>query len=671
MPQGLQFTPRPPVNLFLSEKQAVGTTPQEILRPPLYAKVDAREQVESLRDTTAVLLALQLVNTSGAARTVTFSVRSVRQFSYTAQVTAVAGQNWIRLDRRLPQAGAALTGYDWSETPPVRRSENIADTESFSAVVDTAWSPDSRYLAAAYGRPFFRLYDSTDDFSQVFSVSAVSAPTNTTSVAWDSTGRYLAVGYRLTALTSAPGVRVYDLDTIASPVEVTVPGSMLGDVPRITWGGPSGRYMIAVSNDAVAKLTVYDWNSGAPVLNGALSGALDVPGTVRDARWSPDGRYLAVAHTGGDRLTVFDWDTGAPVKMNTSVFASNTQSAPRQDSLAWSANSERLTCLSAADPQTPFTVYNFGASVTVLPAPAPLPPLPFLRGVAWSADGRYLCVGHTDAERFTFYPIELPFALLYDYNSGSPVRVLQNPRVTAPGRVITVSWAPDNSWLVIGGDPLSRFYPPTGVDNVKVLDGAGENQLQNGSFEDITGLTRESFGFSSVGGVPGWFIEGNPTATMFLPNRRFVEAFATDGAVYLDLTTQGGPPGAGSSVQLRQNIDGLTPGATYTISVDVTGSPESTIGLDVRWNGSLVSFGPAQTLPIVETRALASVVLQPGEVVTDPFPKAAFATGDTLLVEASGGGVDAVVSYVLNTLAPVETFTGPSSLPPDPDDPED
>lgn len=662
------FTPRPPVNLFESATLQVGTDFQNLIQPTLYAQVDGRGQVQDLRNTTAIVTRAQLSNSGGTERLVTFQVRSSRRVTYTAEVTATAGQNWLRIDRSTRPRGVAAFGYDWTDMPPTRLAAEPADLASNARSL--SWTPDSQYLAMSFDSTSFRIYDATDGFSTVYTSPAAPSPVQPFQVAWSPTGRYLAVTYENAEGLDQPFLRVFDFDVFAAPVEVPIPDNLIrvSRTPNdIVWGGPSGRYLF-IGNAGPTRVAVYDWNTGSPVFASALSTTLStgVVGNVIGIAPNADGSRIAVSCSGGPRLLVFTFPSAITAsRIVNDIFADNSQVLPGTRGVAWSANSRYLVHLSSPSSTVPFTVYDFNSGVALLPFPAALPALPRFRGVSWSPDGRYICFGHSEAARYTYYAIPLPYVLLYDLDSGTPVRVTVSPRVQGFGAVLGTGWSPDGGTLMLAGWAYDRFYPATGVDNVRLLDPSGNNVVVNGSFEDTTGMTRTGFGFAAVGEIVGWFSDGDPDAQLFFPAQRFVDAFATDGSVYLDPVANNSFLLAPNSARLRQNLAALTEGATYRLSLDVTSSLNSDIGIRVLWNGSPVNIGGETVLPIVEDFALASVPVPANSTVDAPLTKHMLAYGDTLQVRASGGGVDAVVSYVLNTQEAVVTITVPPEPLPD------
>jgi len=653
------FTPRPPVSLFETARVEFDTGFGNIVTPNLYAQIDSRGQVSRLLSTTAVLTALRLTNTSASPRDVELNVRDVSRVRYTAELTAGPGQNWLRLDRVVRPRGVNLFGYDWSDTPPVRLAE---DPNTIGTIArDLSWTPDSAFLAVAFAARNFRIFDATNGFSIAHTSPSVSAPVVVNRLVWSPDGRYLAVTYTFANQIGVPSLKLFDCADRAAPVEIAIPNILTlitRDTNWLSWGGPSGRYLIVSNASATDRFLVFDMiDPASPVVATALTTAINAStagtGLAVAFNGTNSPARLAVSHSGGEFLTVFSWPSDTTVaKISSAVITSNTQRAVPRRGLAWSLDGRYLAALSGSSTAVPHTVYDFAGVLTTLPPPESLPPLPPSVSIAWSADGRYLVVGHGGGQRYVYYPLALPYLLLYDYQSGTPVRVTSSPRLQGFGRVDDIAFSPDNATLMVVGEAFDLFYPPIGVDNVQLLDSDNNDLVINGSFEDTTGLTREAFGWSAITNIPGWFSDGAPTPPgerIFIPNRRFVNAFATDGRNYLDLVSESLYTPQINSARLRQNFDDLVEGDTYRFVVDVPGTADSDVGLRVLWNGDTVDISNETVLPIVTNAKLLSFTLAPGESANVPIDKIMLAYGESLQGRASGGGVTASVSYVLST----------------------
>jgi WD40 repeat protein len=654
------FTPRAPVALFETAKLSLDTVFGTLIEPILYAEVDRRNRVTSLRNTTAVIVRARVTNASDAVRTVDFRSSTLKVDTYTADVVAQPGQNWLRLDRTTQSREGSIAGYDWTATPPVRLTAPIANIGNIGRCV--SWTPDSRYAAVSFNATRFRIYDAENNYATIYTSDPTTFPVQPSQVQWSPDGRYLAVSYvNMSDANPHPFLRVFDFNVKPAPVEVALPplaGILTQPVLRLAWGGPGGRYLIMGRASAAKAIAVLDWNTGSPVYAEQLSIDLSngVNGNVQAIAIGPDDIAasprcrIAISHLRGTRLRVWNFNSATTVnRINNAIFAENTTRSPGPKGLAWTSDGRYLACLSGQTESVPFTVFDFDSGVSVRTPPGPLPFMPQLQACAWTPDGRYLFIGHGEATRYTYYPQALRYHLLYDYDSGSPVRILASPRLQGVGPVSDAKWSPNGEALLLAQSGFDRMYPPTGVDNIRLLDDEGENVVVNGSFEDMTGATRESFGFTAINEIPGWFVDSPDGARVFFPSERFVDARPTDGVVYLDMVAQSLDPFGDNSPQLRQNFNDLVPGATYRLALDVTASRGSLIGVRVLWNGTPVAIDGSSNLPVTKNRPILRATLQPGESANVDLARHMLVYGDQLQAQASGGGVTAVVSYILST----------------------
>jgi WD40 repeat protein len=176
-------------------------------------------------------------------------------------------------------------------------------------------------------------------------------------------------------------------------------------------------------------------------------------GNGRGAAWSPDGRYLAVAHYATPYVTIYDWSTGVPVKI------ANPATLPTAEAfgVAWSPDGRYLA---VAHNTTPFaTIYDWSTGVPVKIADPATLPVGGSSAVVWSPDGRYLAFGHGSS----------PYITIYDWISGSPVKI-SNPATLPGGNSPHASWSPDGRYLVTG--PALTIYDWISGLPVKIADPA-------------------------------------------------------------------------------------------------------------------------------------------------------------------------------------------------------
>ncbi len=132
----------------------------------------------------------------------------------------------------------------------------------------------------------------------------------------------------------------------------------------------------------------------------------------------------------------------------------------------------------------------------------------------------------------------------------------------------------------------------SGTVNLTVAESADpENYIANGSFEDLTGLTKRNFGY--VGSeANGWTLDEGPRLEVHLPSELRGNEAAADGDVMLDMDATPG------NIAVSQQVLGLEDGQVYDLSFKTANSQEfelngemldtATNGLNVYWNGEQV-----------------------------------------------------------------------------------
>ena len=230
------------------------------------------------------------------------------------------------------------------------------------------------------------------------------------------------------------------------PVKIDNPATLPSNIGNGASWSPDNRYL-AIAHQTTPFVAIYDWDSGSPV-------KIDNPGTMptgtgNGASWSPDGRYLAIAHLVTPFVTIYDWDTGSPVKID------NPATLPPNTGLgaAWSPDGRYLAVTHSSSPFV--TIYDWDSGSPVkIDNPAILPAGDG-NGASWSPVGRYLAIAHTTT----------PCVTIYDWNTGSPVKI-DNPAILPANTGNDASWSPDGRYLAIAHS-TSPF--------VTIYDGYGYN----------------------------------------------------------------------------------------------------------------------------------------------------------------------------------------------------
>ena len=279
----------------------------------------------------------------------------------------------------------------------------------------------------------------------------------------------------------------------SSPAVVTGPDVAPTGQSYTARFSPDGRYL-AVAHSTSPFVTIYAYSSGSIVKTRDPS--VLPTGNARGVSWSPDGRYLAVAHDVSPYVTIYDWSSGVPVKI------SNPATLPTGTGLgvSWSPSGRYLAVAHGTSPYV--TIYDWSSGAPVKIAnPATLPTNSAF-SCAWSPSGRYLAVAHFGS----------PYVTIYDWSSGSPVKI-SNPTTLPTNTAQTCSWSPDGRYLVVGqsSSPHINIYDwitgsPVRISNPATLPGDG------GSFSgpyDISWTPDQKYMLvgSATGGVGTYFYD--------------------------------------------------------------------------------------------------------------------------------------------------------------------
>lgn len=125
--------------------------------------------------------------------------------------------------------------------------------------------------------------------------------------------------------------------------------------------------------------------------------------------------------------------------------------------------------------------------------------------------------------------------------------------------------------------------------------GDGTNMLVNGSFEDVTGLGAEGWGYSGTGSIAGW-TTADGTDRVDIHNDMRGGLTPTDGSYWLDLDGD-----LGDQLTIGQDVAGVVDGEVYVLSFDLGDNANGSEGtandnlVDVIWNGEVIlTIDPAE-----------------------------------------------------------------------------
>ena len=146
--------------------------------------------------------------------------------------------------------------------------------------------------------------------------------------------------------------------------------------------------------------------------------------------------------------------------------------------------------------------------------------------------------------------------------------------------------------VAFGGAGNDKIVGNNGADTLSGDDGndliygggvpnANTNLINNGSFENTTGMAATGYGYVSTGVIPGW-TTANGAQQIDVHNDGRFGIPATDGRNWLDLEASPG------NIIIGQNVGGVTPGQSYTLGFDAADLVGGGNGIRVFWGGQLV-----------------------------------------------------------------------------------
>jgi len=219
-----------------------------------------------------------------------------------------------------------------------------------------------------------------------------------------------------------------------SALQVVAPGTN-GNVLTsngTTWiSSPAAGGASTFNANIVNGRTIPIWDFTVPA---KLTNPATLPASTGNAaEFSPDGRFLAIAHATTPFVTIYEKDRNLYTKLSDPA----TLPASTGNGVAWSKDGRFLAI---AHNSSPFvTIYErSGTTFTKLTNPGTLPASTG-KGVSFSNDGRFLAVAHSTT----------PYVTIYE-RSGTTFTKLTNPATLPQGDGNAVSFSPDGSFLAVG-----------------------------------------------------------------------------------------------------------------------------------------------------------------------------------------------------------------------------
>ncbi len=195
----------------------------------------------------------------------------------------------------------------------------------------------------------------------------------------------------------------------------------------------------------------------------------DPTGITYDAKWSPNGEFLAVAHTTTPFVTVYQKKGTALTKLvGGGGQFSSTLPTGNASCLAWSPNGEFLAVGHAFSTRSLSIYQRAGATFTKLTDGASWPPAEVF-SVAWSPNGQFLACAHATT----------PFISVYSRASVTFTK-LTNPSTmpTATGRAVAFTPGGTRIWFLQASTGLiselvEYAYTTTAIGTQTSTSGSG------------------------------------------------------------------------------------------------------------------------------------------------------------------------------------------------------
>lgn len=274
-------------------------------------------------------------------------------------------------------------------------------------VGDTAWSPDGRSIASiVWDQDSVQVWDAITG-NVIYSYHGHRSYPN--SLAWSPDGKRIA--------SSASNVQIWNVVDGGNVVTYNPPENET-EVYSVSWS-PDEKRIVTVTTVAVR---VFDTTTGNEIYNILQDQYASI------ARWSPDGKYIAVGKFDGT-VDVVNAGDGSEVYTYQGDYGQSNGEAP---ALAWSPDSKRIASgladktVQVWDATTGNNVYTYHGHSGGVTA------------VAWSPDGKRIASGSLDGAIQVWNAVD----------GGNPYIYRGQPSYA--GGVL--AWSPDSTRIVsVGG----------------------------------------------------------------------------------------------------------------------------------------------------------------------------------------------------------------------------
>lgn len=291
---------------------------------------------------------------------------------------------------------------------------------------------------------------------------------------------------------------------------------LAGVNPPSTTGGDMFRFICVENKDGSGATLIADrniqttisWNTlhTARLIDGneealmrmKMANPSSLPANAGEGcTFSPDGKYLAVAHTSGVYITIYSIQNGIFTKLNDP----GTIPGGPGKSVSFSPDSIYMAVAHTSSPYV--TIYKIANDVfTKLNNPDVLP-VGNGTGVAFSNNGTYLAVTHASA----------PYISVYKRNGDAFTKLSEPATGTTTSAATSVAFSPDDIYMAVGcaSSPNVVIYKRTG-DSFAKLSNPGT----------LPGTNGRGVAFSPDGTYLSVATGGTPCLTVY---RRSVDTF--------------------------------------------------------------------------------------------------------------------------------------------------
>lgn len=240
----------------------------------------------------------------------------------------------------------------------------------------------------------------------------------------------------------------------SAPSKISDPASTPAGISLSCQWSPNGEF-VAVAHSTTPYVTIYQ-KTGNTLVKLSNPGTLPT-GNASGVAWSPSGEFLAVSHTTSPYVTIYQRSG------NTFTKVTNPGTLPtgNGNGVGWSSNGEFLAVAHTSSPYV--TIYQrSGTTFTKLTDPGTLPTGTGF-GAAFSANGEFLAVSHTTT----------PFITIYQ-RSGTTFTKVTNPGTLPTGNGNKVAWSVVGDYLSVThtSSPYVTHYQRSGTTFTKLTDPA-------------------------------------------------------------------------------------------------------------------------------------------------------------------------------------------------------